>query len=127
MCLTYKAERTFIMKTTKKSFIKKFKRSLASASALMAATTAFAMPTSAISIQKKETTEMTKGMNEIIGILLSICFYAGIALAIYGVYEIIMSFMQQQPEAKTKGIFMTMAGVVLMGLDTIVKVFVGQK
>jgi hypothetical protein len=58
-------------------------------------------------------------MGNIIGILLSITRYVGVALVIYGVYEIVMSFMQNQPEAKTKGIVMALAGVVMVGLKTV--------
>ena len=113
------------MKTSKTSFSKKLKRSLASVCTFMGATSALTASASCLNFERAKNADMQKGMNEIIGILLDICFYAGIALAIYGVYEIIMSFMQQQPEAKTKGIFMTMAGVVLMSLNVIVKAFVG--
>lgn len=59
-------------------------------------------------------------MNNIIGILLTITRYVGIALVIYGIYEIVMSFMQNQPEAKTKGIVMALAGVVMIALKSII-------
>ena len=59
-------------------------------------------------------------MGKIIGILLTITRYVGVALVIYGVYEIVMSFMQNQPEAKTKGIVMALAGVVMIGLKSII-------
>lgn len=58
-------------------------------------------------------------MGKIIGILLTITRYVGVALVIYGVYEIVMSFMQNQPEAKTKGIIMALAGAVMITLKTI--------
>lgn len=60
-------------------------------------------------------------MGKIIGILLTITRYVGVALLIYGVYEIVMSFMQNQPEAKTKGIIMALAGVVMIGLKSIIQ------
>lgn len=60
-------------------------------------------------------------MGKIIGILLSITRYVGIALIIYGVYEIVMSFMQQQPEAKTKGIVMALAGAVMVALKSVLQ------
>lgn len=59
-------------------------------------------------------------MGKIIGILLTITRFVGVALVIYGVYEIVMSFMQNQPEAKTKGIVMALAGVVMIGLKSII-------
>lgn len=58
-------------------------------------------------------------MGKIIGILLTITRYVGVALVIYGVYEVVMSFMQNQPEAKTKGIIMALAGVVMIALKSI--------
>lgn len=58
-------------------------------------------------------------MGKIIGILLTITRFVGVALVIYGVYEIVMSFMQNQPEAKTKGIIMALAGVVMIALKSI--------
>lgn len=61
----------------------------------------------------------TKMMEKIIGILLTVTRYVGVALVIYGVYEVVMSFMQNQPEAKTKGIVMALAGVVMVGLKSL--------
>lgn len=58
-------------------------------------------------------------MGQIIGILLTITRFVGVALVIYGVYEIVMSFMQNQPEAKTKGIIMALAGVVMIALKSV--------
>lgn len=58
-------------------------------------------------------------MGRVIGILLTITRYVGVALVIYGVYEVIMSFMQNQPEAKTKGIIMALAGVVMIALKSV--------
>lgn len=58
-------------------------------------------------------------MGKIIGILLTITRYVGVALVVYGVYEVVMSFMQNQPEAKTKGIIMALAGVVMIALKSI--------
>ena len=60
-------------------------------------------------------------MGSVIGMVLLISRYVGIALIIYGVYEIVMSFLQNQPEAKTKGIIMAIAGAIMIGLKTILK------
>lgn len=60
-------------------------------------------------------------MGKIIGILLTITRFVGVALVVYGVYEIVMSFMQNQPEAKTKGIIMALAGVVMIALKSILQ------
>ena len=60
-------------------------------------------------------------MGNVIGILLTITRFVGVALAIYGVYEIVMSFMQNPPEAKTKGIVMALAGVVMIALKSVLQ------
>lgn len=60
-------------------------------------------------------------MGKIIGILLTITRFVGVALVVYGVYEIVMSFMQNQPEAKTKGIVMALAGVVMIALKSVLQ------
>lgn len=59
------------------------------------------------------------GASNIINLLLSITKYAGIGLAVFGAYELAMSFLQNQPEAKTKGIIMLIAGVIMFGAPTI--------
>lgn len=58
-------------------------------------------------------------MGRIIGVLLTITRFVGVALIVYGVYEVVMSFMQNQPEAKTKGIIMALAGAVMTALKSI--------
>lgn len=61
-------------------------------------------------------------MGKIIGVLLTITRFVGVALIVYGVYEVVMSFMQNQPEAKTKGIIMALAGAVMTALKSILTV-----
>lgn len=90
----------------------------------MAATQAFAIGADSndVSVVTGDSTaDADKMMGKIIGILLTISQYVGVALIIYGVYEVIMSFMQNQPEAKTKGIVMALAGAVMVGLKSIIK------
>lgn len=85
----------------------------------MAATQAFANGfDQQVSIATGDT-DGAKMMEKIIGILLTVTRYVGVALVIYGVYEVVMSFMQNQPEAKTKGIVMALAGVVMVGLKSL--------
>lgn len=60
-------------------------------------------------------------MKNIISLLFTISKYVGMALIIYGVYEIVMSFMQQQPEAKTKGIVMALCGAAMTMLQELCK------
>jgi uncharacterized membrane protein YebE (DUF533 family) len=44
---------------------------------------------------------------------------AGIGLIAYGVYEVIMSVLQQAPEQKTKGLIMAAVGAALTGIGTL--------
>lgn len=112
------------MNTSKSNIFKKMNKKLALAGAV--ATTAFsAMPMTALAGTWEEVTISNNSpdagalMGKIIGILLTITRFVGVALVIYGVYEIVMSFMQNQPEAKTKGIIMALAGVVMIALKSV--------
>ena len=95
--------------------------------AAMAVTAAFSCSTVAladgfgVTVQETELGEANQLMGKIIGILLTITRFVGVALVVYGVYEIVMSFMQNQPEAKTKGIIMALAGVVMIALKSILQ------
>ena len=60
-------------------------------------------------------------MGKVIGIVLTISMYVGIAILVFGVYEIVMSFTQDMPEKKVKGITLALAGVVMIGLKAILK------
>ena len=62
-------------------------------------------------------------MKQVLNILLTIMRYAGFAMVIYGVYEIIMSVQNNQPEAKTKGIIMALSGVVMISMKSVVNAF----
>lgn len=94
--------------------------SMAGAMANMTAATALA-DWQKVTISSNASANASDLMGNIIGILLTITRYVGIALVIYGIYEVVMSFMQNQPEAKTKGIIMALAGVVMIGLKGILK------
>lgn len=93
--------------------------------AAMAITAAFSYSRAAfafgesVTITADSTTDASSLMGNIIGILLTITRFVGVALVVYGVYEIVMSFMQNQPEAKTKGIVMALAGVVMVALKSV--------
>jgi hypothetical protein len=111
---------------TKKNFIKRFVAktaaagSVASTALTLAGTQALALGNESVTISTNTNQNANQLMGKIIGILLAITRYVGIALVIYGVYEVVMSFMQNQPEAKTKGIVMALAGVVMIGLKSII-------
>ena len=72
-----------------------------------------------VKVTANGSTDASTMMGKIIGILLTITRFVGVALVVYGVYEVVMSFMQNQPEAKTKGIIMALAGIVMTALKSI--------
>lgn len=82
------------------------------------ATTAYADDWGGVSVTGNDASASSI-MGKVIGILLKISQYVGVALIVYGVYEVVMSFMQNQPEAKTKGIVMALAGAVMTALKSI--------
>ena len=89
--------------------MKNIKNVLASASTLAAMasigmTQVFAEGGGFIENGAEGTVDGNAALGGIIDTLCSIAMYVGIALAAYGVYEVVQSFMQNQPEAKTKGI-----------------------
>lgn len=94
---------------------------VASAMASMTMTQVFAGGFGSDNVQIKGGGDAATMMGKIIGILLTITRFVGVALVVYGVYEIVMSFMQNQPEAKTKGIVMALAGIVMTALKSILK------
>lgn len=93
--------------------------SLTAAMAMATATTAFAGGFGEEVTITGGGADANQMMGKIIGILLTITRFVGVALVVYGVYEIVMSFMQNQPEAKTKGIIMALAGVVMIALKSV--------
>lgn len=60
-------------------------------------------------------------MGKVIGILLTITRFVGVALVVYGIYEVVMSFMQDNPQQKTKGIVMALSGIVMTALKSILR------
>ena len=116
--------KTTAMTTTKKKKCSLFRKIAAgmgimSAMASMSAVTAFADFGEAVQVKANGSTNASVMMGKIIGILLTITRFVGVALVVYGVYEVVMSFMQNQPEAKTKGIIMALAGIVMTALKSI--------
>lgn len=94
----------------------------ASAVASMTATQVFADDFGSVTVAGDGVSANTV-MGKVIGMLLTITRFVGVALVVYGVYEIVMSFMQNQPEAKTKGIVMTLSGVIMVALKSVLQGF----
>ena len=90
----------------------------ASSVATMTAAQVFADDFGSVNVSGDDVSANTV-MGKVIGMLLTITRFAGVALAVYGVYEIIMSFTQNQAEAKTKGVIMTLSGVIMVALKSV--------
>lgn len=101
--------------TRKKSITRRIMACTMSAAMAASMTATYAM---AATKYKNNTT--ISGADNIINLLLTVTKYAGIGLGVFGAYELAMSFLQNQPEAKTKGIIMLLAGVIMFGAPTII-------
>lgn len=58
-------------------------------------------------------------MGKVVGLALTVFRWVGVVLLCFGVYEIVMSFMQNQPEAKTKGVIMCICGIVMIAMKSV--------
>lgn len=72
---------------------------------------------------KTDGVEADTMMGQVIGIILTITRWVGVAITIFGVYEIVMSFTQDMPEKKVKGITLALAGVVMIALKSFLQGF----
>lgn len=72
-----------------------------------------------VTVSNTSTADAGAMMGKIIGLLLTVTRYVGIGLIVFGIYEVVMSFIQQQPEAKTKGIVMALAGLIMAALKSV--------
>ena len=70
-----------------------------------------------------EGADAATAMGAVIGVVLTIMRYVGVAMLVYGVYEIVMSIQNNQPEAKTKGIIMALSGVVMIAIKSLLTAF----
>lgn len=95
----------------------------ASAVANMTAVQVLADDFGSVTVTEGDGVSANTVMGKVLGMLLTITRFVGVALTIYGVYEVVMSFMQNQPEAKTKGIVMTLCGVIMVALKSVLKSF----
>lgn len=83
---------------------------------------ALAFGDSGVTISEGEIDAATM-MGKIIGMLLTITRYIGVALVVYGVYEVVMSFTNDQPEKKVKGITLALAGIIMAALKSVLTNF----
>lgn len=109
------------MEATKiKKSVNDFKTAVCSAmTAVMTAPTTVLAGDGFESVNIGEVGSANDVMGGVIGLLLGITRYVGVALIVFGVYEIVMSFMNDQPEKKVKGITIALAGVLCATLKSI--------
>lgn len=75
------------------------------------------------SIKINQNSSMDKIAGGVIDLILNIAMYVGAILAIYGVYQLLMAFKDENPDGKIKGVTLTLVGIAiatLRGLLTIV-------
>ena len=89
------------------------------AAAQLTAMTALASNWDSVTISASGDEDPATLMGNIVGVLLTIVRFAGVGLVVYGVFEIVQSFMQNQPEAKTKGVIMALSGIVMIALKSV--------
>lgn len=78
-----------------------------------------AVPASAVTINPNATTEGLVG--GIIDVVLKVAFYIGFVLAAVGVFTFIFAFKDDNAESQSRGARLTVIGVVLIGLEVIIK------
>lgn len=102
---------------------KRAKRIYTSVCTALMCSSAFALSAGAfgedVKITASANTDANELMGKVIGILLTITRFVGVAMIVYGVFEIVQSFQAQQPEAKTKGIILALSGVAMVALKSI--------
>ncbi len=111
-----------------KNFKRNMSKALASASTVAAMGTAAMTQVFAAGNGPTDINGNPSGDQAISGIIGGLCFVAkivGIGLAAYGAYEIVLSFVQNQPESKIKGITMVGCGVCMFFLENIINGIVG--
>ena len=70
-------------------------------------------------VNPKNNVDVNTGMGKIIGFLLSVTTYVGVGVLIYGAYELAMSFTQDMPDKKTKGIAFCLGGLILVAIKAV--------
>lgn len=73
-----------------------------------------------VKIKDNLTTESVVG--GIIGLILEIAKYTGIAIVAVGVFNLILAFKDENSEAQSRGIKMTLVGVALIGMRGLLKI-----
>ena len=70
-------------------------------------------------INVKTNVNAVQAMGKVIGMILWVAAFVGAGLLIWGVIEIVMSFTNEQPEKKVKGISLALGGILMIGLKAV--------
>ncbi len=74
---------------------------------------------SSVDIKVGDTTSTDNLMGTIIAWMLKLVQYIGIGILVWGVIEIVLSFTQDMPDKKIKGITLAFSGAVCIGLKAV--------
>lgn len=58
----------------------------------------------------------------VIDLILNIAMYVGVILTIYGIYQLVMAFKDENPDGKIKGVTLTLVGIAIATLRTLLHV-----
>ncbi len=61
------------------------------------------------------------GMAKIIGFLVTVTTYVGVGVLVYGGYELAMSFTQDMPDKKVKGVAFIIGGLILVAIKSLLR------
>lgn len=72
-------------------------------------------------IKPNTSVNVENGMGDIIGLLVTVTRYIGVGVLVYGGYELAMSFTQDMPDKKAKGIAFLFGGLILVAIKSVLK------
>lgn len=65
-------------------------------------------------------------MGSVLGIIFTVAMYIGIILAIWGLFQLVMSLKNDDAEAKSRATQLMVVGIVLIGLKGLASVLLGK-
>ena len=77
------------------------------------------LPVSGVSVNTDLSGGMTGAVSNIISVVLSFAMYIGIALGVWGGVMFGLAVKNEEPESKQKALMTLIAGIVLMGLKSL--------
>lgn len=85
-----------------------------------------AIATTASALSRVVLCGASDGMSKLVGILLQIAFYLGIVVIVIGGIKFALALKDDNPDSQTRSVPIILAGIVLMALDGIVKLIIGD-